>query len=99
MNVEGGAMRYRVAVYADDLGQWVHVGPVFTSREEAVQFLDTFATPFKRLVQLPPSEAVDEQQGDSLASLDRHRLEFARFLVETGRLSEGERVPAARRAA
>ncbi|MBI4492520.1 MAG: hypothetical protein HY690_06980 [Chloroflexi bacterium] len=81
-------MRYRVAVYADDLGQWVHVGPVFTSREEAVRFLDTFATPFKRLVQLPPSEGVEEPQADPLAGLDRRRLEFVRFLVETGRLNE-----------
>lgn len=80
-------MQYRVAVYADELGQWVQVGPVFSKLEEAVRFLDSFATPFKRLVQLSEPELI-EPEAVSSAPLDLRRLEFVRYLVQTGRLTE-----------
>lgn len=80
-------MRYRVAVYADDLGQWVRVGPCFTYREDAVRYLATFASPFKRLVE----ENVDDEDMPNAPAaafgLSMQRLEFAQFLIRTGRLS------------
>jgi hypothetical protein len=95
-------VQYRIAVYAEELGQWVQVGPVFTSLEEAVQFLDTFATPFKRLVQVDDLEPVPATGGSPMAgvgdgevTLDPKRLEFVRYLIQTGRLNDG--VKAARR--
>lgn len=80
-------MQYRIAVYADDLGQWVQVGPVFDSFDDAVRFLERFATPFKRLVQVPAQEEVELPKDDGVV-LDPRRLEFVRFLIRTGRISE-----------
>lgn len=81
-------MRYQVAVYANDLGQWVRVGPRFTYREDAVRYLATFASPFKRLVLVEENDVEDAPNAPAAAfGLSMQRLEFARYLIQTGRLS------------
>lgn len=91
-------MQYRVAVYAEELGQWVQIGPVFSELDEAVRFLDSFATPFKRVVQLSASSEPAPPRPEALG-LDLRRLEFVRFLVRTGRVSEDLDPPDVSRAA
>ena len=81
----GGAKRgYRVA--APIAGHWRVTGPTFNNRDEASAHMEGVRFPFKRIVAITiPTTRHDHVP---VPNLDRNRLAFARFLVETGRLHE-----------
>lgn len=79
-------MHYRVSIYDDTVSRWLLVGPEFTSREEAETFLGTFATSLKRLAQLDTEQP--EREPIDLTGLDLAHLEFAKYLVQAGLVTD-----------
>jgi hypothetical protein len=80
----GATRGYRVA--APIGGHWIVTGPTFDSRDEASAHMERVRLRFKRVVAItiPGRRHV----GVSGPDLDRNRLTFVRFLVDTGRLHE-----------
>ena len=95
-------MPYRVAARPPRAGQWILSGPVFDSLDEALQYAETLREPVKRVVRthdgapavVPVRPAARIASGAGYASpglhpgLDRKRLEYARYLLETQRIRE-----------
>ena len=95
-------MPYRVAARPPRAGQWILTGPVFGSIDEAHQYMELLREPVKRVVRThdgapavsPRRSAVriESRAGHAAAGLhpglDRKRLEYARYLVETKRIQE-----------
>ena len=80
----GTTLGYRVV--APIAGHWIVTGPTFNSRDEASAHMEGVRSRFKRIVAITiPSPRHDHVSG---LTLDRNRLAFVRFLVDTGRLNE-----------
>ncbi len=95
-------MPYRVAARPPRAGHWILRGPVFDSLAEAHQYLETLRESVKRVVRthdgapavVPARPAAWIPRGAGYAlprlhpGLDRKRLEYARYLLETQRIRE-----------
>ena len=75
---------YRVA--ARIAGHWMLTGPTFNSREAASAHMEGVRSRFKRVVASTISNPRRDHGAD--LTLDRNRLAFVRFLVDTRRLDE-----------
>jgi hypothetical protein len=91
MNTEQDiAQRYAVAVLSSITRQWVMVTQTFGSEEEANAYIgrlpgmQTWLIPLGQqpLAGRPPAQPEAEPR----VELDHNRLQFARFLVQSGRL-------------
>jgi hypothetical protein len=78
-------MQYRVAVFSTLAGQWVLSGRDFADAAAAAAHMATIQAPFKRIVALRRPTVARRAEPPSL---ERRRLEFARYLVRRGVLSE-----------
>lgn len=93
-------MLYQAEVYVLRQACWMTVGPIFGRLEDAVRFLGTIGVPdgHKRIVALVATEE-SEASPAQLSDAELSHLEFARYLVRTGRLREWDpptRLPHAR---
>ena len=78
-------MWYCVAIRPGGAGQWMFTAPVFDSAEEAGRYMDALPIRFKRIVQV--GRRRNGPSCEPHPDLDRNRLAFARYLVQTGRLA------------
>ncbi len=78
-------MGYRLAIRPGSAGQWLLIGHLFETADEARWHFERNAARFKRIVRVNrrPLNAPAKVHPD----LDPNRLAFARYLVRTGRLA------------
>ncbi len=79
-------MPYRVAARPLRAGHWILTGPIFDNFDAARQYMATLREPVKRMVRT--YDGAPHESPGLLPSLDRRRLEYVRYLVETKRIQE-----------